>query len=287
MYQTEDGSIPVFPSSRFSIKVDKDQVRSNGTVMANDTAIVDSVTFQVSRNVLLKNDLAVLAVLAGNAWQRPIYFTSKFDELGFADYLRRDGMTYRFVPIAGQEVNTPWAYDKMMNKFAFGGASLKGVYFDEENRRHLNNIRQAYADLAVNLATEGKKDSARKALQKVDNMMLQSNMPYGLVSRYNMHNQTSLMLLEAAYRAEDNALADKISKAVRKELTEEIAYYDAIGDKRAERMSYEVQRSRSLLQMMDQMEASFKQRNIEQGGVIQTLDSTLPADNTRVDSGTN
>jgi hypothetical protein len=277
MYQTEDGAIPVFPSSRFSIKVDKNLVRQNGTVMPTDKDedIVDSVTFQVNRNVLLKNDLAVLAVLAGNNWQRPIYFTSKFDELGFQDYLRRDGMTYRFVPIANQEVNTPWAYEKMMTKFAFGGANIKGVYYDEENRRHLNNIRQAYADLAVNLATEGKKDSARKALQKVDNMMLQSNMPYGLVSRYNMHNQTSLMMLEASYRAEDNALADKISKAVRKELNEEIEYYNAIGDKRAERMSYEVQRSRSLLQMMDQMEASFKQKaaNPENQGLITTPDS--------------
>ncbi|MEJ7586079.1 MAG: hypothetical protein WKI04_00825 [Ferruginibacter sp.] len=33
----------------------------------------------------------------------------------------------------------------MMNKFVFGNADKAGVYFDEENRKHLNNIRLAYA----------------------------------------------------------------------------------------------------------------------------------------------
>ena len=32
-------------------------------------------------------------------------------------------------------------YKNLMNKFEFGGADKKGVYFDEENRRHLLNLR--------------------------------------------------------------------------------------------------------------------------------------------------
>jgi hypothetical protein len=283
MYNTGDESIPVVPGNKFTVPVDKELVKKNGTVMPTDEAIVDSVKFEINRNVLLKNDLAVLAVIAANKWKRPIYFTSRFDELGFQNYLRRDGMTYRFVPIENDDVNTDWAFDKMMNKFAFGNADKKGVYFDEENRRHLNNIRQAYADLSVALSNQEKKDSARKALDKVDKMMLQSNLPYGLVSRYNMHNQTSLMMLEAALRAEDKPLADKISKAVRKELNEEMAYYNAIGEKRAERMSYEVQRTQNLLQMMDQMENMYKQKNIERSGIGNLPDSS-PADNTKTDS---
>jgi hypothetical protein len=267
MYNTGDESIPVVPGNKFAVPVDKELVKKNGTVMPTDQAIVDTVKFEVNRNVLLKNDLAVLAVIAANKWNRPIYFTSRFDELGFQNYLRRDGMTYRLVPIENDDVNTDWAYDKLMTKFAFGNADKKGVYFDEENRRHLNNIRQAYADLSVALSNKDKKDSARKALDKVDKMMLQSNLPYGLVSRYNMHNQTSLMMLEAALRAEDKPLADKISKAVRKELNEEMAYFSAIGEKRAERMSFEVQRTQNLIQMMDQMENMYKQKNIERSGI--------------------
>jgi hypothetical protein len=114
-------------------------------------------------------------------------------------------------------------------------------------------------------------------------MMLQSNMPYGLVSRYNMHNQTSLMMLEAALRAEDKTLSNKISTAVRKELNEELAYYNAIGEKRAQRMQYEVQRTQNLLQMMEQMEGMYKQRSLERSGIIKSSDST-PVDNTKTDS---
>jgi len=167
-------------------------------------------------------------------------------------------MTYRLVPVAGDEVNTEWAYEKMMKEFKFGNAETPGVYFDEENRRHLNNLRQAYADVAISLSNKGQKDSAQKLLQRVDKMMDSTNMPYGLISRYALHNQTSLMLMEAAYRAGDEALAQKIGNAVRKELNEEMAYFAAIGDKRLERMQLEFQRSQMMLQMLDQMEEVLK-----------------------------
>ncbi|WP_457831579.1 hypothetical protein, partial [Staphylococcus aureus] len=61
--------------------------------------------------------------------------------------------------------------EKALNVFAAGNADKKGVYFDEENRRHLNTIRSAYADLAIDLAAAGKKEEARKVLHKVDKMM--------------------------------------------------------------------------------------------------------------------
>lgn len=260
MYNAQGEYIPVYPSNTFYVPVDKAAVVKNGTVKATD-AIVDTIAFQVPKQVMLKNDLAVLAVIAGNNFKRPIYFTSKFDELGFQNYLRRDGMTYRLVPVANEEVNTEWAYEKMMKEFKFGNADKAGVYFDEENRRHLNNLRQAYADVAVSLAAKGQKDSAQKLLQRVDQMMDSTNMPYGLASRYALHNQTSLMLMEAAYRAGEEKLAKKIGAAVRKDLTEQMAYFAAIGDQRAERMTLEVQRTQMMLQMLDQMEEVLKRNN--------------------------
>ena len=99
-----------------------------------------------------------------------------------------------------------------------------------------------------------------------------------------MHNQTSLMMLEAAFRAEDKALATKISTAVRKELNEELAYYAAIGNNRADRMSYEMQRTQNLLQLMKQIEDMYKQRSVEENSSIKSSDST-PADGTKADSG--
>jgi hypothetical protein len=105
-----------------------------------------------------------------------------------------DGLTYRLVPVDNNAVpvsgeapfvNTEWAYTKMMKTFASGNADLPGVYFDEENKRHLNGIRDAYTDLAFDLINRGRKEDAKATLQKVDKMLLEENFAYGQVSRGN------------------------------------------------------------------------------------------------------
>ena len=283
MARTQTGeAYPIFPTKQFFIPVDKSAALQNGTVGANEAHLMsDSIRFDINRFYLAKNDLAVLAVISANFAERPIYFTSKFDELGFGNYLRRDGMAYRLVPIANQEVNMPWAYEKLMKEFRFGNAQKSGVYFDEENRRHLNNIRQAYADVAMAMVLNGQKDSAAQLLNKIDQSMDQENMPYGMVSRFSLHNQTSLMLLEAAYRSGNKAVADKISQAVKKDMNEQMAYYNAIGS-RAEGMSYEVQRNQLLLQLLGQLEASLTQElNAELPAELNTADSPQVTDTPR------
>ncbi|MEO7312246.1 MAG: DUF2723 domain-containing protein [Chitinophagaceae bacterium] len=225
--------INTFPTHRFSIPVptDLNQLRADSVIGPKDTAVLPVINFEVSRNTLMKNDLAVLGVIAGSKWKRPIYFTNPSTEgLGLDAYLRRDGMSYRLVPMANAEVNPDWMLDKVMNKFSSGNANKPGVYFDEENRRHLNNIRQAYADLANYLGQADRKDDGRKVLEKLDKLMLEENMPYGMVSRYQQQNRTSLMVLEAAYRNDYKELAAKISKSVKTDLDQQMTYYAALGD---------------------------------------------------------
>lgn len=230
MMQGENDAINTFSTKRVSVPVDASVVKQNGTVMPTDTAIVPSVNFEITRPTLMKNDLAVLAIIAANHWKRPIYFTNpQVEGLGFDNYLRRDGMSFRLVPVTGQEVNNDWMYDKVMNKFTGGNANIPGVYFDEENRRHLNNLRQAFASLSISLSQNNRKDSARKALAKADNLIPDMNMPYGMTSRYNMQNRTSLMMIEAAYRAGDTVFAARVSGLVNKDLEQQLNYYASEG----------------------------------------------------------
>lgn len=181
----------------------------------------------------MKNDLAVLNVIAANKWKRPIYFTSQFNELGFGQYLRADGLSYRLVPVQPKEndnVNDEVAYDNMMKKFAFGNADVKGVYFDEENRRHLLTIRQAYASAASSLADDGKKDKAKQLLEKCDKGMDPSNMPYAMVSRFNQHNVVGVSMMDAAYKADYKELADKIERALKRDIEQQLSYYASLGN---------------------------------------------------------
>ena len=227
----EEDIYNTFPSKKVSIPVDINLVKQNGTVNADDS-VLSEVRFDIPKDYLYKNDAAVLNIIAANKWKRPIYFTSAdAGGLGFQNYIRQDGLTYRLVPVKGQEVNEPWIFEKMMSdKFKSGNADKPGVYFDEENRRHLNNIRQAYAIAALNLAQNDKKDQAVKMLEKCDKMMLQENFPYGMVSRFQQHNAVSMLMLQAAYVAGDSNLANKITVSVKKDLQQQLSYYASLDE---------------------------------------------------------
>lgn len=226
----------VFPTNRVTVPVDSALVRSNGTVNADDI-IAPQLQFDIPKNVIQKNDAAILNIIASNKWKRPIYFTSQRISLGFDKYLRQDGMAYRLVPVENGIVNKPWVEDKMMNKFVFGGADKPGVYFDEENRRHLNSIRLAYASAAANLAGSGKTDAAKKLLEKCDKNMLENNFSYGMVSRDQQHNSISLRFLDAAVAAGDKELANKVVGSLKKDLEQQMAYYASLNNTTAGKLT--------------------------------------------------
>ncbi len=257
MEQTRDGSgVNIYPTKKVKIPVDIDLVRKNGTVNANDS-VLSELRFDIPKNALYKNDAAIYNIIAANKWKRPIYFTSPYGELGFQSYLRQDGLTYRLVPVQGGNANEDWVVDKMM-KFKFGNADKPGVYFDEENRRHLNTIRLGYAQAASDLSNSGRTDEAKKLLNKCDKMMLEENFPYGMVSRNQQHNQISMQLLYAAYRAGDMELAAKISKGLRKDMEQQVTYYQGLSDSKREALGYEEDKNQTLLKGLLQMEQQFK-----------------------------
>ena len=240
--QMQDGSMMNYlPVKKVSLPVDIAAVRKNGTVEPGDS-VATEIRFDLPKDMLLKNDMAVLNIIAANKWSRPIYFTSPFGELGFGQYLRSEGQAYRLVPVAGQNmINSRVSYDVLKNKFAFGSANIPGVYFDEENRRHLVGIRQSYAEAANQLALEGQTEKAKELLNIADKNLLAENFPYGLVSRQNQHNTISIQFLEAAYKAGDKKLAAKVSASLSKDLNEQLAYYAYIGGMSIPEMNQAVQ----------------------------------------------
>jgi hypothetical protein len=219
--------------------VDLHLVRSNGTVNADDSVVSElHIDIAPKKNYLFKNELAVLAIIAANKWQRPICFNSTYEveDLGLAKYIRQDGLAGTLVPVEAPansygSYNNDVAYRNMMTKFAYGNAITPGVYYDEENRRHLNTLRAAHAQLALSLIDAGKKDSARKLLQHFDQNVLESNFPYGMTSnRGNQHNRISMSFLLASYESGDMTLAAKVAASLKKDLSQQLRYYNSLGD---------------------------------------------------------
>jgi hypothetical protein len=248
--------VNTFPVRKMSVPVDKSFVLKNGTVNATDSVAAE-VRFDIPKGALMKNDLAVLNVIAANKWNRPIYFTNPTADLGFDQYLRRDGLTWRLVPVANSRVNTDYMLNKALNVFAAGNADKPGVYFDEENRRHLNTIRQTYTELAADLASKNRNDDAKKVLEKVDKMMNPENFGYGMTSRGNQHNLNSLRFLQACYAAGDKALAKKVSDAVKKDLEQQMRYYNSLTGNNAELMSNERRIAEGYLKGLEEIQTMY------------------------------
>src|SRR6185312_11076211 len=219
----------VLPVRHLSVPVDVNTVRANGTVNPGDSVVSElHLDISPNKNYLFKNELAVLAIIAANKWQRPICFNSTYEieDLGLAKYIRQTGLAGVLVPVESK--NTNWgfydndvAYKNMMTKFAYGNAITPGVYYDEENRRHLNTLRAAHAQLALSIIDAGKKDSARNILEHFDQNVYEPNFPYGMTSnRGNQQNRISMSFLLACYESGDLTLAKKVAASVKKDLNQ-------------------------------------------------------------------
>ena len=229
----EDDLLNLFPVRKFSVPVDLATVKATGTVNPNDSVVSELRLDLPNRNYLLKNDLAIYSIIAANHWKRPICFTStqELNDLGLSKYVRLTGLSYRLVPVENAGVDDDMAYKTIMEKFSYGNADKPGVYYDEENRRHLNTIRLAHAQLAQSLAINGKKDSARRVLDHFDQNVKESNFPYGMTSnRGNQQDMISMQFLQACYMAGDTVLARKVEASVKKDLNQQLRYYKALGD---------------------------------------------------------
>ncbi len=235
---SQEGPINIFPTHKFSVPVNKANAIASGIAKPTDNVVNELlIDFNPKRQYLLKNELAMYAIIATSQFKRPICFTSTQDlkELGLEKYVRQTGMSYQLVPVENSGVDGDVAYKNIMTKFAFGNAKNPNVYYDEENRRHLNSIRYATAQIAIALSAQGKKDSAQQILRKLDSETSEKSFPYGMTSnRGNQHNYFSYVFVQACYASGELKLAKKVSTSVIKDLKQQIAYYRSLGDPMSE-----------------------------------------------------
>jgi hypothetical protein len=230
---TQEGPVNIFPTHKFKMPVNKAFAVASGIAKPTDNIESEMlIDFNPNRQYMIKNELAIYAIISTTQFKRPICFTStqELKDLGLDQYVRQTGMTYQLVPVKGASVDTDAAYKNIMTKFDFKNASKSNVYFDEENRRHLNSLRLNFAQIAQSLVAEGKKDSARQILRKLDTEISSKNIPYGMSSnRGNQHNYFSYLFMQAAYAADDKELAKRVGASVVKDLTQQLAYYKSLG----------------------------------------------------------
>jgi hypothetical protein len=260
-----------FPAvSTVSVPVDVAAARANGVVTAKDS-VQSQLVFNLpqGKNFYTLDQLIMLNIIAANAWKRPICFTSPDGSLGFGSYLRQQGLVYQLVPTIDnnqrrRNIETDTTQKLLMNVFRAGNADNPGVYFDEENRRHLLNIRSIYADQAAAMAEKGQRPEAVNVLQKAESLMNPKAFPYAMTSsvqNQNNHNRVGLLYLEAAYKAGHMDLAAKVKAALQKDLNDQVKYYQYL---RANKEDYyyqlagEEQDAQQFLEIIKQFEQMYE-----------------------------
>jgi hypothetical protein len=229
-----------FPTKNFFIPVDKELIMKNHVLAPGDTsAIVDQVQFSgLSKNVAYKNDLAILNILAVNAWKRPIYFANSIDPdhyEGLQEYLQLEGLAYKLIPVRtpGSSANSPMrvnidkCMDLILNKFEFGGAEKGTVHYDQTNRRMLNTPRVLAFQLAENLIRLDRKADALKVIDHVLKMIHEKSYPTVITQE----DKTMILLADASIKAGGTTQAKAITDKLMKFAEDDINYMNSLSEK--------------------------------------------------------
>jgi len=216
------------PSRKFVIHVDTANLSDAVKTDAVQSALVDEVRFTLPNDVIYKNSIAQLDMIANNNWERPIYFSNTISPdnfLGLEKAFVQEGLAYRLAPVHVDDpeslglVDTKRMYKRLMEEFEWGRLNEPDVFMDENNLRMTIKYRYTFAQLARALADEG--DSER-AVEVLDYCM--ENMPHELIP----FNFSVVPLVQSYYIAGAVDKALQISEKMEEVTEKELEYYSAV-----------------------------------------------------------
>jgi len=217
------GSPAMLPSPDLYVAVDSAAVAQR--IAKSFPALTGHITpdFSLSlhgRQFLDIGGLSVLDLIAGNKWERPIYWaiTSPRNAFnGMTTSMVQTGMASQLLPLAPRVATTrrraadpggdlDRMYETVMTKFRWCGADRPGTYFDENARGIVSTLRnQIFTPLANGYLERGDKQKAQAILKKCLSVILEENVPY---------ETSALYFADALYRADMRAEADHVLQAI-------------------------------------------------------------------------
>ena len=180
-----DSDTHVIPTDTVYVTIDKEAVKKSGMLMAADSIPDRMVISLKGKRALYKGDLMMLELIANCNWTRPIYVALTVGEdnyMNLGDNFVQEGLVNRITPFTtnapgAKNFDTKRTYDRMMNKFRFGGLDTPGIYLDETVMRMCWTHRRAFVNLAMNLVNEGEDKKAANVLAYLDKNIPEYNVP--------------------------------------------------------------------------------------------------------------
>lgn len=180
----------VIPTDTLYLTIDKEAVRKSGMMMASDSIPDQMIISLKGKNALYKGDLMMLEMISQCNWTRPVYVAITVGDenyMNLGDNFIQEGLANRITPFTTnapgmKNFDTERVYTNLMTRFKFGGLDKKGIYLDETVMRMCYTHRRLFAQLALNLIQEGKKDKAAKALAYAEKVIPAYNVPMNYLS---------------------------------------------------------------------------------------------------------
>lgn len=251
--------VNTFPTKNVRIPVNKQTVLENGIVREEFAdQIVDHIDLQIDSQILYKNRLMMLDIIANNNWERPIYFTGGSygddDYLWMKDHLQLEGIAYKLVPIKTPldprnpydmgKVNTEKMYD-IVKSWDWGNMGSEDIYHDPETRKNSITYRSNLARLVENLLNEGDTTRAKEILDlAMEHTPVEYYGYYSLVEPY----------IDGYYKVGEPERAREIWEQVATKYQENLKWYSTWGVDRQYRYADEIisdmERYRSLVDIL-------------------------------------
>lgn len=262
--QMSDGSRENFlPTKNFFLPaLTKEELVAKKLASPADTAAISTeLKFTFPKDIAYKDDLATLnivAAIAAQGWDRPIYFSNGLpgdNYIGMDEYMRLEGVVYRLLPYKMQSltpalmgeigsINVEKSYDLFMNKYSWGNAERKDVYFDEKNRLMFAAYRINSSRIAMELAAMGKTKEAKEVMDKVKKGISESSYFYDVTAYY---------MAIGYYTIGDKKTGKEMAMRMAKNAADEVAYFQTLKDDGKASMGGEMNRSMQIVGSLSQV----------------------------------
>ena len=225
----------ILRSRNLYIPIDRNRMIGNGLMSIRDTSMTNKIDIRIpeSARYILKDQLAVMDLVASNIHDRAIYFavTCKNDKLlAMNDYMQMEGLGLRLIPVRSRSVRElsiygsgrvaeEKVYDNVMNKWKWGNFDTHETFIDESYAAELQAMKIVMMRTCQELAIKGKMKKAAEMSKKFFDAFPHYNFPY---------DDSVMPFIEVLNEAGENEEARKHMEILAEELYQRMVFYDSL-----------------------------------------------------------
>jgi len=251
--------VNTFPSKKIRIPINKETVLKNNIIPAKDAdQVVPYIDIELSGDILYKNRLLMMDILASNNWERPIYFTGGSfgddDYLWMKDYLQLDGVCFKLIPINTPvdprnpydmgRIDTDKSYDIIKNWY-WGNSGDPDMYHDRETRSNAITYRGNIARVVEQLIIENQPEKAKELMD-----LAMEKMPVDIFEFYTLLEP----YVSGYYEIGETQKARDLWEQLATKYQEQLTYFSGLSENQqyeyAEFIITNIEKYRSLIDLL-------------------------------------